>query len=76
MQVLIDDLQCTLVDEGTLDTAVEVYDHQTGQKETFRFSGEVAAEYRDESGAFDHDSFANFCADWVKDDAEQFFNEE
>lgn len=45
----------TLLDDGTMDTVVQV--DATGEE--IRFSGETAADYRDESGALDFEAFVD-----------------
>lgn len=58
-----------LVDDGTMDTVVEVWknDRLIG---TFRYDCEFAAEYRDESGALDMD---RFIEEVLMEDAENDF---
>jgi len=51
---------CTLVDDGTMDTVVSVRGVE------YRYSAEFAAEYRDDSGMLDFDEF---CKDVVLFDA-------
>lgn len=49
--------QVNLIDDGTLDTVVVVYDVETGQTKTFHYSTERAAEYRDAEGELDLERF-------------------
>jgi len=51
---------CTLVDDGTMDTVISVRGVE------YRYSTEFAAEYRDDSGMLDFDEF---CKDVVLFDA-------
>lgn len=56
--------QCTLHDDGTLDTVIEVHDVTTGKSVTWRYSD--TSEYRDCEGELDFD---RFCEDTVGPDA-------
>ena len=57
----------SLLDDGTMDTVVEVTDKASGITREFRYDCELTGDYRDESGALDE---ASFFADVVITDAE------
>ena len=61
----VDDYEVYLVDDGTMDTVVEVCHGRWPRCRTFRYSD--ASEYRDESGCLNFDAFAK---DVVIPDAE------
>ena len=53
-----------LMDDGTLDTVVQVCD-EDGTPQEYRYSQETAADYRNEDGYLD---FETFVTDVVSDD--------
>ena len=62
-----DEFSVTLLDDGTMDTVVEVTDKQTNKTRKYRYDLESACEYRDENtGCLD---FETFCTDIVFPDA-------
>lgn len=54
-----------LVDDGTLDTVIQVTDPVTGDTREYRYSQEFVAEYRDNDGVLD---LLAFCDEVVYDD--------
>lgn len=64
----IDGYEINLVDEGTMDTVVDVCHERWNGYQTFRYDGMIASEYRDENGVLDLDAFAR---DIVIPDAEE-----
>lgn len=62
--MFIDGVDIFLMDDGTLDTVVEV-NHQNGTIEDLRLSADCAGIYRDENGDFTDESFQEFCENEV-----------
>lgn len=50
-----------LVDDGTLDTVVQVTDLESGETWQERIDIETAAHYREDDGSFTETGFADFC---------------
>lgn len=55
---------CFLVDEGTLDTAIQV-GREGYPSKIYRYDAEFASEYRDESGAMTDEGFKELCRDAI-----------
>jgi len=62
-----DAYEVTLIDDGTLDTVVEVSHERWTEPKVYRYSTECAAAYRDNDGVLDMQAFAD---DVVIPDAE------
>ena len=64
MKIMVDgqDYEVQLLDDGTLDTVIEVdgIEH--------RFSGEFAAHWRDETGALSEEGLKELAANVIEDD--------
>jgi len=64
MKIMVDgqDYEVQLLDDGTLDTVIEVdgIEH--------RFSGEFAAHWRDETGALSEEGLKELAANAIEDD--------
>lgn len=58
-----------LVDDGTMDTVLRVGEY------VFRYSHEFAADYRDESGALDLESFIEDVCGEIEDSMQQYASE-
>ena len=54
-----DKYDVTLLDEGTMDTVVEVYHSRWDEPKIYRYSTECAAVYRDNDGVLDMQSFVD-----------------
>jgi len=55
----IDDYEITLLDDGTLDTVIEVsHPNFVNGSEEMHFDGEFASEWRDDTGLLDLKGFA------------------
>lgn len=62
-EVVPDDIE--LIDDGTLDTVVRVWDAMAQDCQELRFSQEVAADYRTPDGHFTGDTWLKFCEEIV-----------
>lgn len=74
MALTIDGFTFRLVDGGTLDTVITVYDGETDQLRTYRYSDEIARDYRDEDGTLNFEAFVEDivltdveCDDWEQE---------
>jgi len=57
----IDGHECYLTDDGTLDTVITI------DGESYRFSQEFAAEFRDENGVMTEKGFIELCKIQIED---------
>jgi hypothetical protein len=60
--MLIEDHECWLVDDGSLDTVISI------DNKEFRFSQERAASCRDENGSMTDSGFEELCMEIIKGD--------